>query len=102
MIDVEAIQVKKYAVENPNEDLDAEQAGQEPSLPVAPPIGDVVDDAAEGQKRPTLENAFESPEARHVLASSSQSLLLWMMLWILQMNVPRKPLGWKNHHVNSK
>ena len=68
MIDVEAIQVKKYAVENPNEDLDPEhqaQAGQEPSLPAAAaPIGDVVDDAAEGQKRPTLEHAFESAEAK--------------------------------------
>ena len=76
MIDVEAIQVKKYAVENPNEDLDPEhpaQAGQEPSLPAVPaPVGDVVDDSAEGPKRATLEDALENAEAKKARIGTEQ------------------------------
>ena len=73
-IDVEAVQVRKYADEHPNEDLDDEhqtQAGQDASAPVPGMHSALSENGAnqssptvEGQKRPELESSVESAEAK--------------------------------------
>ena len=75
MIDVEAIQVKKYAQENPNEDLEQEpasQAGQESVLPPDPAGDSVGASAAEGHKRPDSSDAAEPPSPKKARIGEEQ------------------------------
>ena len=107
MIDVEAIQVKKYAVENPMKtwtlSIKLRRSRSLHFLLRPLPLEMLLTMLQKAKRGPHWNMLLKALRPRrHVLALKSQSLHLWMMLWILQMNVPRKPLGWKNHHVNSK
>ena len=75
MIDVEAIQVKKYADENPNEDLEQEpasQAGQESVLPPDAAGDPVGASAAEGHKRPDSSDAAEPSSPKKARSGEEQ------------------------------
>ena len=75
MIDVEAIQVRKYAADNPNEDLEQEpasQAGQESVLPPAQ-AGDSADaSTSESYKRPDQGDASELADAKKARIGEEQ------------------------------
>ena len=75
MIAVEAIQVRKYAADNPNEDLEQEpasQAGQESVLPPAQ-AGDSADaSTSESNKRPDQGDASELADAKKARIGEEQ------------------------------
>lgn len=73
MIDVEAVQVKKYAQENPNEDLEPElsaQAGQADNSDVQPMVADAS--APEGHKRPEPDDPQVLGEAKKLRIGDEQ------------------------------